>query len=89
VGQKIANGHGWKKHKTEFQTLGITTKQQYASHIDKVVNASTTHQKQLLKQRHAYYDQPTNTIVITDQKTKDGGTAFLPKKGFAYFKAQK
>lgn len=87
VGEEISGGHAYDKHVTkqgEFKDLGITTKEQFASHIEKVVSNPTS-VKELNNGRIAYWDQSTGTVVIRNPKVKDGGTAFRPTDGRQYF----
>ena len=87
VGQEIAGGHAFDKHvikQGEFKDLSITTKEQFALHIEKVVSNPTSI-KELNNGRLAYWDQSTGTVVIRNPKAKDGGTAFRPTNGRQYF----
>jgi RHS repeat-associated protein len=81
----IANGHAFGKHviqQGEFP--GITTSDQFAREIEGVVSNPTA-SKPLLRGRSAYYDEPSNTLVIRDPRSPDGGTAFRPSAGRRYY----
>ena len=87
VGKEIAGGHALEKHvlqQGEFTGLGIRTRTQFAQHIENVVKNPTS-SKQLSNGRSAYWDQSTGTVVIRNPKASDGGTAFRPLNGRAYF----
>ena len=87
TGKEISNGHAFDKHvikKNEFTDLGIKTREQFARHIENVVNNPTS-VKELSGGRSAYWDQSTGTVVIRNPKPGDGGTAFRPTNGRAYF----
>ncbi|MDK9357373.1 mAFB alternative [Lelliottia wanjuensis] len=87
VGEEIANGHAFDKHvieQSEFKELGISTKEQFAAHIEKVVKNPTS-SKNFSGGRTAYWDEPSGTVVIRNPKSADGGTAFRPTNGRAYY----
>ncbi|MBP2198991.1 VENN motif pre-toxin domain-containing protein [Pantoea cypripedii] len=87
TGKEIANGHAYEKHviqQNEFADLGITTREQFAQHIEDVVRNPTS-VKELSGGRSAFWDQSTKTVVIRNLKPGDGGTAFRPVDGRAYF----
>jgi len=87
VGQEIAGGHAFEKHvimQGEFRGLGIRTRDQFASHIESVV-ANPTASRQLNGGRTAYWDEASRTVVIRNPKAADGGTAFQPVGGRAYY----
>jgi len=83
----IANGHAFEKHvlqQAEFGGLGIRTRAQFQSHIENVMtNPSAT--RTLNRNRTAYWDGRTGTVVIRDPNSVDLGTAFRPTNGRAYF----
>jgi filamentous hemagglutinin len=87
AGKEIAGGHAFEKHvldKGEFKGLGIRTREQFANHIENVVNNPTA-SRQLSGGRSAYWQDSTGTVVIRDPRAADGGTAFQPTNGRAYF----
>ncbi|ULA65592.1 MAG: exported protein of unknown function [Nitrospira sp.] len=87
TGKEIAGGHAFEKHileRGEFSGLEIRTREQFAKHIENVVNNPTA-KRELSGGRTAYYDDVTNTVVIRNPKTPDGGTAFQPREGREYF----
>jgi hypothetical protein len=88
VGQQIANGHAFQKHvvvQGEFRNLNIQTSQQFANHIEKIINNPATPKRNLSHGRTAYWDQTTGTVVVRNPGASDGGTAFRPTNGRAYF----
>ncbi|WP_133719247.1 RHS repeat-associated core domain-containing protein [Methylocaldum gracile] len=87
AGQEIAGGHAFEKHvlqQGEFQGLGIRTREQFAKHIENVINNPTA-TRQLSGGRLAYWDDATSTVVIRNPRAADGGTAFQPTLGRKYF----
>lgn len=82
VAHRIAHGHAWGKHGAEFPSF--RNPREFAAHIDRVIR-SPTEKKSLSGGRTAYWDGRSQTIVITNPHAPDGGTAFRPKKGKAYF----
>ncbi|HJS03051.1 MAG TPA: hypothetical protein VJ832_06215 [Variovorax sp.] len=87
AGQEIAGGHAFEKHvlnQGEFKGLGIRTREQFANHIENVVNNPTA-SRQLSGGRSAYWQESSGTVVIRNPRAADGGTAFQPTNGRAYF----
>ena len=79
VAQKIANGHAFSEHISEFSNLGIKTREQLASFIKSIMN-NPTDSKLLLNGRIGYLDSKTQTVVIYDPNSVDMGTVFTPTK---------
>jgi RHS repeat-associated protein len=78
---QIANGHAFEKHAGEF---GAETPEQLEQAVkDALENA--TEARELSNGRTAYYDEDTNTVVIVDPSSPDGGTIFKPSGGKEYF----
>jgi hypothetical protein len=78
---EIANGHAFEKHAEEF---GAETPEELEQVIkDSLDNASRS--RELSNGRTAYYDEETNTVVIVDPSSPDGGTIFKPSGGEEYF----
>jgi RHS repeat-associated protein len=87
AGKEIAGGHAFEKHvlnQGEFKGLGIRTRERFANHIENVVNNPTA-SRQLSGGRSAYWQDSTGTVVIRNPRAADGGTAFQPTNGRAYF----
>jgi filamentous hemagglutinin len=83
--QEIAGGHAFAKHVIkEGQFPGITTPQQFAAHIEKIIDKPSA-VKNLSNGRTAYWDSASATVVIRNPKAVDGGTAFKPTDGVKYF----
>ena len=93
MSQEIAGGHAFEKHvlgignpsQAEFGGLGIRTRNQFAEHIENVIN-NPTQSGALRNGREYFYDRTTNTIVIRNPRAADGGTAFRPVDPDTYLK---
>lgn len=82
TGEEIAGGHAFQKHvinQAEFP--GITTRSQFAQHIEDVVSNGVM--RPLSNGRSAYWQN--GTVVIRNPNAVDGGTAFRPTSGYDYF----
>ncbi len=87
--EEISGGHAFGKHvvqKGEFPS--ITTPRQFASEIEGIMNNPSA-VRYLERSRVAYWDDATKTVVIRDPIHPDGGTAFRPDTGRAYFEGLK
>ena len=87
AGEEISNGHAFDKYvieQGEFKELGISTKEQFAAHIEKVVRDPTS-SKNFSGGRTAYWDESSGTVVIRNPNSADGGTAFRLTNGRAYY----
>lgn len=62
----------------------ITTQQQFAGQIESIL-ANPSAKKPLSNGRSAYWDDTTGIVVIRNPNAADGGTAFEPMNGEAYF----
>ena len=90
AGQEIAGGHAFEKHvimRGEFKGMGIRTRNQFASHIEGVVANPTASRQLSGGNGSAYWDEASRTVVIRNPRAADGGTAFQPVNGRAYFDA--
>ena len=79
VGQEIAGGHAWLKHRAEFP--GLASRSQFAQHIENVVLNGIS--KPISQGRTAYW--LNGTVVIRNPGAVDGGTAFRPVEGINYY----
>jgi filamentous hemagglutinin len=85
VSSQIATGHAFDKHVvTRGEFPGIKTKEDFARHIDHVIQNRTDY-RDLVRGRSVYWHKPSGTVVIRDPGSSDGGTAFKPKRGERYF----
>lgn len=87
VASEIASGHAFAKHvvqQGEFKALGISSRSQFEKHIEHVMNNPTA-TKSLSNGRSAVWHDAAGTVVIRNPKAADGGTAFQPSSGKAYF----
>jgi RHS repeat-associated protein len=78
---RIANGHAFGKHGEEF---GAETPDELAEIIDDTIE-NPTHSAELEEDRSAYYDEKSNTLVIVDPNSPDGGTVYKPYDGIKGF----
>lgn len=62
----------------------ITTQQQFANQIENILNNPSA-TKQLSNGRSACWDDASGMVVIRNPNAADGGTAFKPTNGKAYF----
>ncbi|HET9309111.1 MAG TPA: RHS repeat-associated core domain-containing protein, partial [Candidatus Sulfotelmatobacter sp.] len=78
---QIAGGHGWAKHQGEFpgwdQGKYEDTVRETMQQPDEV--------RTLSNNRTAYWNSKENMVVIENPGDPDGGTAFRPTNGKAYF----
>lgn len=84
--KKIAKGHAFEKHvlqRGEFSGF-IRTRKEFSNHIENVMNNPTAI-KELARDRTAYWHESSRTVVIHNPRAIDGGTAFQPPRGRAYF----
>ena len=82
---QIAAGHAFDKHVVaERQFPGITTRAEFAALLERII-AHPSAARRLSHDRSAYWDEETGTVVITNPHDRDGGTAFRPRAGRAYF----
>jgi RHS repeat-associated protein len=83
---QIASGHAYQKHVIDQGEFGNITRSDFAKHIQKVMQGAKGANKRSLKRdRTAYWDDASGTVVIRDPHSVDGGTALRPKDGRAYF----
>ena len=85
LARRIANGHAYRKHVvTRGEYPSITSPWQFAPLIDDVMTNPDA-SKSLRYGRVAYWQQKAQTGVIVDPAHPDGGTAFRPTTGRAYY----
>jgi filamentous hemagglutinin len=88
--EEIAGGHSFGKHVlTQGEYPGwIRTRAQFQSLVEDVINNPTA-VRSLQKGRVAYWQEASGTVVIRNPAAADGGTAFQPVNGRAYFEGLK
>jgi filamentous hemagglutinin len=87
--EKIARGHAFQKHVVEQSEFpGITREDEFSKFIARIL-MNPTERKKLSRGRNACWDESTHTVVITDPKSPETGTAFKPKGGKGYFEGLK
>ncbi len=86
---KIGSGHAFQKHvMREKEFFNLENEEKFIQHIEKILR-KPDEVKQLLRERTAYWDNKTKTIVIVDPHHVDKGTAFIPETGKKYFDSLK
>jgi RHS repeat-associated protein len=78
---RIANGHAWTKHASEYPGM---TKQGFQDMIKETIE-HPTEVRQLSNGRTAYWNEAEKTVVIKNPNAADSGTAFRPTAGKSYF----
>src|SRR5262249_52469493 len=85
IAQSISRGHAYEKHVVDENLFPeIESRNEFKELIGKVL-ANPTHHRKLENDREAYYDKPSNTIVIYNPHARDKGTCFRPSAGMKYF----
>ena len=87
IARDIAGGHAFEKHvlnRGEFRGLDIRTRNHFSDHVQSIISNPTAF-RELSRGRSAYWDAGTGTVVITNPRASDGGTAFRPSNGVNYF----
>ena len=79
--QRIGGGHAFRKHAHEF---GFKTEAEMKAHVDRVLRSPSATRK-LDRGRTAYWDESSQSVVITNPRDADLGTVFRPPKGRRYF----
>ncbi|RGP52727.1 hypothetical protein ASB58_18235 [Pseudomonas abyssi] len=82
LAEEVASGHAFQKHvveRQEFADLGISTKSQFQSFLEKIVSNPAIERRQAVDGTVYYLDSATKTIVIRGQRGE--ATAFRPDKG--------
>jgi hypothetical protein len=62
----------------------VSSTEELAQLIDRIMEYPSEY-KELSRGREAYWDDDTDTIVITNPRDPDGGTCFRPADGKRYF----
>jgi RHS repeat-associated protein len=78
---QIANGHAWTQHQGEFPGWD---KGKFESTVSETMQ-NPDEVRSLSNNRTAYWNSKENMVVIKDPANADGGTAFRPTNGKAYF----
>jgi hypothetical protein len=85
IAAAIAAGHSYEKHVVEEKLFPeVKNENDFKELIGNVI-ANPTHHRKLENDREAYYDKPSNTIVIYNPHARDKGTCFRPSAGLKYF----
>jgi filamentous hemagglutinin len=87
--EKIAKGHGFESHivRQSKRYADIKSQKDYQQLIEKIIrNKKDT--KDLKRGRKAYWDEESDFFVVENPNDPDGGTAFRPSSGKAYFDRQ-
>jgi hypothetical protein len=85
IAQAIAAGHAYDKHVVAERLFPeVKSQDDFAELIGKVL-ARATHHRKLENGREAFFDEPSNTIVIYNPHARDRGTCFRPRSGLQYY----
>lgn len=85
IAGRIASGRAYRKHVAlEGEYREITSPDEFAALIEDVI-ANPDATKVLPHGRHASWQFRSRTVVIVNPRHPDGGTAFRPSAGRAYF----
>jgi len=85
IAKAITTGHAYEKHVIEEKLFPeVKSPNDFMEVIGKVL-ANPTHHRKLENDREAFYDLPSNTIVIYNPHAKDNGTCFRPRDGLKYY----
>ena len=82
LAQRIAGGHAWADHRDDFPE--VESQGEFAALILRILVAPSD-ERVLVRNRTAYWDGPSGTIVIVNPGDPDGGACFRPSDGWAYF----
>ena len=87
--EKIARGHGFENHivRQSKRYPDIKNQEEYRQLIEKIIREEKE-TKNLEKGRTAYWDEESGFFVVENPNDPDGGTAFRPSSGKAYFGRQ-
>jgi hypothetical protein len=89
IAQSISTGHAYEKHVVGEKLFPeVKSEKDFKDLIAKVI-ANPTHHRKLENDREAFYDKPSNTIVIYNPRARDKGTCFRPRAGLKYFEGLK
>jgi hypothetical protein len=89
IAKAIAMGHAYEKHVVEDKLFPeVKNRDDFMELIAKVL-ANPTHHRELEKDREAYFDTKSDTIVIYNPHARDKGTCFRPRAGLKYFEGLK
>jgi hypothetical protein len=89
IAKAIAMGHSYEKHVVDEKLFPeVKNRDDFVDVIANVL-ANPTHHRKLENDREAYYDKPSNTIVIYNPHARDKGTCFRPSAGLKYFERLK
>jgi len=79
--ERIANGHAFLKHAGEF---GNISKDEFKELVQATIS-NPSDARSLANGRTAYWNEGEHMVVIRNPNSADGGTAFRPAAGKAYF----
>jgi len=79
--ERIASGHAFAKHASEF---GNITQNEFKEAVQSTM-ANPSEVRVLSNGRTAYWNDSNGMVVIKNPAAADGGTAFIPTAGKAYF----
>ncbi len=79
VAKSIAEGHAYAKHVEEQNEFpGVENRDEFAALIETIIR-TPSEDKNLTRERQAFWDDATQVVVIVDPNSLDLGTAFAQK----------
>jgi filamentous hemagglutinin len=86
IADRISRGHAFRAHVIEGEDFPeIRTRGEFAEMIRTILTDPTSARRLLRDGREAIWSDVHRTVVIVDGLHEDGGTAFRPTRGRAYF----
>lgn len=88
IAERIARGHAFDVHVLEGEEFPeVETRAEFADLIFEVLANAESASRSLRRGRLAFWNDAHRMLVIVDLFSDDGGTAFRPEEGKAYFRA--
>lgn len=83
--EAIGKGHSYDKHVVQGKEFPeVKSKDDFIQMISNIL-ANPSHTKKLANNREAFYDRPSNTLVLVNPNARDKGTCFRPSAGKRYY----
>lgn len=90
IAERIAHGHAFANHVLNADEFPeIRTREEFAALIFQILTDPMSLRKDLERDREGYWSGVQQVVVIVDELSEDGGTAFRPQRGVAYFRTMR